>query len=321
MRVLITGMGGELGSRVAQLLEEDAEVEDIAGIDFVPPRRRLRRARFSRLDLAQLPAVAEFVTGVNPEVVVHLGVYEPHARSSPTGAAERTLNTTTAVLGAAARTGSLRHIVVRSGIEVYARGRREPTVPDEFVPPDPASRFGRICIEAEQGSNALGRSLQIPVTTLRLAPIVGSHTPSPLGRLLRLPVVPVSAIADPPFCMLHGEDAARAFAQVARGDRGGVLNLVAPGAATPWQAVRLGGRIPLPVLGPGWRFAARAAEVAGAPVPGHVLELLRRGRTADGSRARTVLGLHEMRDAQSILAELFEWASVTPLSDRREAVA
>lgn len=321
MRVLITGMGGELGSRVAQLLEDDTRVEEIVGLDFVPPRRRLRRSRFRRLELASLGTVADFVTEVDPELVLHLGIYEPHARSSPLGAAERTTNTTVAVLGAAARTGSLKHLVVRSGIEVYARGRGEPSVPDEFVPPDPGSRFGRICLETERVATSIGRHLQIPVTTLRLAPIVGSHTPSPLGRLLRLPVVPVSALADPPFCMLHGEDAARALATVAAGDRGGVLNVAAPGAATPWQAVRLGGRIPLPVVGPGWRLAARAAELAGAPVPSHVTELLRHGRTADGTRARAVLGLHDMKDAQSILAELFEWASVTPLADRRAEVA
>lgn len=321
MRVLVTGMGGELGSRVAQLLEDDGGFDDIAGLDFVPPRRRLRRARFRRLDLSRLDTVADFVTEAAPEVVLHLGVYEPHARSSPLGAIERTTNTTVAVLGAAARTGRLRHIAVRSGIEVYGHGRGRPTVPDELVPPDPTSRFGRICLEAEQAAAGIGRQLQIPVTTLRLAPLVGSHIASPLGRLLRLPVVPVSAVADPAFCMLHGEDAAGAFATVARGDRGGVLNLVAPGAATPWQAVRLGGRIPLPVAGPGWQLARRAAELAGAPVPAHVVELLRHGRAADGARARNVLGLHDMTDAQSILAELFQWASVTPLRDAGEAVA
>ena len=32
----------------------------------------------------------------------------------------------------------------------------------------------------------------------------------------------------------------------------GPLNIVGPGAATPWQAVRLGGRVPLPVVGPMW---------------------------------------------------------------------
>ena len=50
MRVLVTGMGGEIGTRVAQLLEERDEVTEIAGCDYAPPRRRLRRSEFKRID-------------------------------------------------------------------------------------------------------------------------------------------------------------------------------------------------------------------------------------------------------------------------------
>ena len=49
-RVLITGMGGELGTRVAQLIEQRPWAGEVVGVDFVPPRRRLRRAEFHRID-------------------------------------------------------------------------------------------------------------------------------------------------------------------------------------------------------------------------------------------------------------------------------
>ena len=62
--------------------------------------------------------------------------------------------------------------------------------------------------------------------------------------------------------------------------------LTRPEPSSPWQAARLGGRIPIPVLGPGWDAARRIAEIAGAPVPPHVVELLRHGRAGDGARAR-----------------------------------
>ena len=74
----------------------------------------------------------------------------------------------------------------------------------------------------------------------------GSHVPSPLGRLLRLPAVPVPAFADPPFSLLHPDDAAEAMVAAIECRYDGPLNVVGPGAATPWQAVRLGGRVPLP---------------------------------------------------------------------------
>ena len=62
MRVLVTGMGGELGTRVAQLLEERSEVHEIVGVDFVPPRRRLRRSEFRRVDPRDREKLTELVT-------------------------------------------------------------------------------------------------------------------------------------------------------------------------------------------------------------------------------------------------------------------
>ncbi len=75
----------------------------------------------------------------------------------------------------------------------------------------------------------------------------------------------------------------------------------------------MGGRIPWPVVGLGWRVATRAAELAGAPVTPHILELMTKGRTADGSKALEVLELGAMRPTQEVCTELFEWAKVTPL--------
>ena len=54
-RVLITGMGGELGTRVAQLIEQRSWAGEVVGVDFVPPRRRLRRAVFHRAGACVVP--------------------------------------------------------------------------------------------------------------------------------------------------------------------------------------------------------------------------------------------------------------------------
>ncbi len=317
MRVLVTGMGGELGTRVAQLLEDHDEIDEIAGVDFVPPRRRLRRSSFRRIDPRDRERLVEFVTEFEPTAVAHLGVYEPHARSSPRTAAELTESCALAALGAAARTGVLDRVVVRSGIEVYGRGRGLPDVPDEAVPPEPGTHFGASCLAVEVSAARLGRRHDYPVGLVRLAPVVGSHVPSPLGRLLRLPAVPVPVFDDPAFSMVHPEDAAHALVAALVAAHDGPLNVVGTGAASPWQAVRLGNRVPVPVFGAGWAVAARVAEVAGAPVPSHVIELLRSGRTADGTRALEALHLPRPRPVQQICSELYEWATVTPLRPTR----
>ena len=75
----------------------------------------------------------------------------------------------------------------------------------------------------------LGPPPRHPGGALRLAPVLGSHVPSPLGRLLRLPVVPVPALADPPFQLLHQEDAARAMVEALLRGVDGPLNVVGAG--------------------------------------------------------------------------------------------
>jgi nucleoside-diphosphate-sugar epimerase len=59
--------------------------------------------------------------------------------------------------------------------------------------------------------------------------------------------------------------------------------------------------------------ARTVADVAGSPVPPHVLELIRLGRVADGARAVEELGLRDMIPTQEVVADLYAWASVTSL--------
>src|SRR5262249_55495547 len=153
------------------------------------------------------------------------------------------------VLGAAATCPSLEHLVVRSGIAVYGRRRGAATRPDESVPPDPTSPFGRTLLEMEQLAEAARRTAGVPMTTPRRAPVVGPHVPSPLGRLLRLPVVPVSALADPAFALIDDQDAAAAIVAATTRRHDGVLNVASPGAVTAVKAARMGGRLPFPLLG------------------------------------------------------------------------
>ena len=197
---------------------------------------------------------------------------------------QRTAAGTVAAVTAATDAGGLDRIIVRSGIEVYGRRRGSPVRPDEQVRPDPTSPFGRELAHVERACVEAGLHAAAPVTCLRFAPLVGPHFPSPLGRYLRTPAVPFSAVGDPPFSLLHQQDAAAALLAAVRRPVDGPVNVVGDGAATASQAARLGRRLPVPVVGPGWWAARRFSELAGAPVPDHVHELLVRGRTADGSR-------------------------------------
>src|SRR5215468_4905585 len=149
MKILVTGMGGELGTRVAQMLETRSWATEIIGVDFVPPRRRLRRAEFRRIDPRDRDKLVQFVEAVAPEIVAHFGVYEPSSRMTPASARERTELCSIAALSAAAHAGNLEYVVVRSGLEVYGPPSPHASVPDESVMPAPASPFGASLLEVE----------------------------------------------------------------------------------------------------------------------------------------------------------------------------
>lgn len=319
LKILITGMGGELGTRVANLLEDDPAVSAIIGMDIDPPRRRLRRAEFQRIDPRNRIRTADVVRRFQPTGLVHIGTYEPYARSSPKAAMERTASGTIAALSAAASCGSLDRIVVRSGISIYGRRKGAPAVPDEDDRVDPTTPWGHSLRHAEMIAAEAGSATAATVTSLRFAPVVGPHFPSPLGRLLRQPMVPFAALSDPPFSVLHQEDAAHAILAALRHPHDGPVNVVGPGSVTASRAALMGRRIPVPVCGPGWGSARALAELTGAPIPEHIAELLRRGRTADGSRAADLIGFTPRHRTVDVIGHLHEWAEVTYLTPAIDA--
>ena len=318
MRVLITGMGGELGTRVANLLEADDDVEAICGVDIEPPRRRLTRAEFHRIDPRNRIRTGEVVHRFRPTAVAHLGMYEPNARSDPKAALERTASGTIAALGAAEGCGTVDRIVVRSGIEVYGRRKGSPAVPDEDAALDPTTAWGHSLRHAEMIARETGLATGATVTLLRTAPLVGPHFPSPLGRVLRQLLVPLSP-HDPSFCVLHQEDAAGALVAALRQPFDGPVNVVGEGSTTVARAVLAGRRLPLLVWGPGWRPARAVAELTGAPIPEHVQELLRCGRLAAGDRVQERIGFTPASSTREVIDQLYAWPEVTYLTPKVDA--
>ena len=309
-RVLVSGMGGELGSLVASLLEAEPWVGALSGIDVDPPRRRLRKAQFHLIEPSNRQRIIDVVTSFNPHVVVHLAVWEPDARAGTSRARQFTSEATTAIFGAAAECDALESIVTRSGIEVYGRQRGAMTRPAESAPMNPSSEFGRMLVQVERAAAAVANRVGIAACALRLAPVLGPHVPSPLGRLLRQSVVPFSILADSPFAVVEDVDAAKAFVAAARLRLDQPVNVMASGAITALQAIIRGRRIPLPLVGPEWGIARQLSHVLGAPIPDHVLELMHRGRLANNALAQDLLGFQPQTTTPQVIDRLFAWETV-----------
>ena len=306
MRVLLTGVGGELGYQVAAKLGGDGAVTEMLGLDAMAPRRRVRWMDVAVLAPTDRRLILRAVREFAPTAIVHLGSWEPDARVGPRAAAERTSAMAIAVLGAAGDLPGLDRVVVRSDIAVYGRARGSATVPDESVPPVPTTPWGRSLLEVERLAAAAGVAAGIPATSLRFAPLVGRRFPSPLARYLRLPVVAFSALADPAFSVLEVGDAADAVVAALKHRHDGPLNVVGGGAMTVAQAALTGRRLPLPLFGPEWSVLRRVAGLARVSVPAHLLELVHRGRTADGSAALSVLGLAPAR-TPDVIRSVYGW--------------
>jgi UDP-glucose 4-epimerase len=320
MRVAITGVGGVMGTGVAQILDRDPGIE-MLGIDMDPPRRRLQNVDFHRVPPLEFAAMEHLIRDFDPEVIIHMGIYEPHARSNPQDAFRRTRASTRAVFLAALESPSLRHVVVRSGIEIYGRSRATPLRPDENTAVKPTTRFGKSLAEVEASAGAFAASCDVPVTVLRLAPVIGPYIPSPLGRYLRLPVVPFAAPIDGPIQLLHINDVHAAFVAAVRRRIGGVFNIVGHGAVTGSQAARMGGRAILPVWGPMWVLARAVTAALGSPLPEHSLEAMQRGQTADDTKARRILDFTPEHSTPECVADIYEWARIERIVPGEKDVA
>ncbi|WP_420452457.1 NAD-dependent epimerase/dehydratase family protein [Ilumatobacter sp.] len=317
-RVFISGVGGELGTQVACLLEAEDWVGPVAGIDADPPRARFRRTTYHRIHPDEHDRIVATVTDFDPHVLVHVGVWEPHSRASPRDAARLTDRAATSILGAAAECRSLEHVVVRSGIEIYGRGRGALTRPDEDADLRPTSGWGRTVADIERTATDVARRVGVTVAPIRLASVIGPHVPSPLGRVLRLPAVPFDLLADPSFAVVHQDDAARAIAAAARAGLAEPVNVVANDSITARQTAARGRRLPVPTLGPQWAAVRGACHLAGAPIPDHVHESLTRGRLADNGRMRDLLGFAPSRTTADVIGDLYGWPSVVRVAAARQ---
>ena len=148
-RIVVTGLGGELGSLVGSLLEEDSSIGEIVGVDTNPPRRRLKRSAFHLVESSDRDRISTIINDANPHVIIHLGVWEPHARLNTADARLHTEQLGEAVFETAHGLPALESLVLRSGIEVYGSLANWPHQPNEHQALEPDSEFGHMLLALE----------------------------------------------------------------------------------------------------------------------------------------------------------------------------
>ncbi|MEM7093426.1 MAG: NAD-dependent epimerase/dehydratase family protein [Actinomycetota bacterium] len=303
MRVLVAGMGSAIGTNIALRLAEDPAVEALCGFDLEPPRRWIPSAEFHYAVPGDAARVHEIVNAFEPEVVVHAWVFEPRARSSPGQARGRTMAGTEALLGACSRVDSVQRFVVRSTASIYGARRRGASATIDTAP-RPTSTFGDIVARVEDRVAEVAQGLGASMVAARVAPVMASNLPNPLGRYMSLPVVPIP-VTTRRFGVLHLGDAVRVIAASATSTIEGPINVIAPGRVTPMQAITIGRRVPVPLAPTAFSFARRLAEIPGTPLPEHVAETLTNGMRVTGCDTGARLGLAIRRTTTEAIADLY----------------
>ncbi|MEY4228849.1 MAG: hypothetical protein RLZ84_1441, partial [Actinomycetota bacterium] len=177
---------------------------------------------------------------------------------------------------------------------------------------------GHMCADLEARANALHAARGVNTCTLRLAPVVGPHVPSPLGRVLRMPAVPFHGLGNPAFCVVEDTDAADAFVSAGTRHAHGIANICANGAISVLRAILAGRRVPVPTIGPAWWTARAMSGVAGAPIPDHVSEVLHKGRLAASNEAAHLLRFAPRHTTTEVIERLYEWPSIEHVPAKKQ---
>jgi UDP-glucose 4-epimerase len=160
----------------------------------------------------------------------------------------------------------------------------------------------------EQYARDFGRRRRdVELTVLRFANFLGPDIETALTRYFSLPVIPTPAGYDPRIQLVHEDDALEVLARAVREDRRGIYNVAADGVLYLSQAVRVLGRVALPVILP------LIAPVAGALRRfGYVdfatdqLQYLLYGRVADNARLAERFGYRPRRTTRDTLVDFAE---------------
>lgn len=311
--VLITGVAGHLGGRVARALSHDPAVERVVGVDTLVPSYRVGPTEFVRADVRD-PVISRVISGSGVRVVVHAHLAPiPPSRRAAVVVRETNVIGTMKLLAACQKSPSVRRVVVASTSAVYGASPRDPALftEDTGAKELPSEGWGKDALEMEGYVRAFSRRCPgTEVVTLRLADLVGPRVRNPVVDHLTLPVVPTVLGFDPRLQFLHEDDAVEAVRQAVVGRATGTLNVAGEGVVLLSQVLRMLGRpwapVPLHLAGLVDQ-ALRRTGVGGLP-PSQI-RLLCHGRGMDTARLRGLLGWEPKwttRDAVADLAETLD---------------
>jgi UDP-glucose 4-epimerase len=307
-RILITGIASHLGTELARRLEADPEVEYVAGLDTRKPRAQLEKTDFIEADIRN-PVIAKLIAPTRVDTIVHNQIVRRPAREgySPRKAHDVNVIGSLQLLAACEKAETVRAIVIRGSAGIYGA---EPAAP-QFFTEDMSrlyplrTRFQRDVGEIENLFETYRRRHpHVTCTMLRYQPSIGPAHDTQVTRYLSMPLVPTYLGFDPRVQFVHEQDAIDAFVAAVKNPVRGAVNVAAPGTIGLTRAIRMAGKLSLPLAGPLFPTVTSAGKRLGmVDFSPDFRRLLRYGRAVDTERLVHEVGFEPRFDAVEAVAD------------------
>jgi UDP-glucose 4-epimerase len=293
-RVLITGVGSQVGSLLAAQLERDPDVEYVAGLDTRRPKVHLDQTELIDADIRD-PEIGQLIPRTGVDTIVH----EQIVRQPGSGMSSRAMHDINVIgalrlLAACERVPTLRTIVVRGSAGVYGA---EPQAP-QFFNEEMATlfplrtRFQRDVAEIENYFETYSRRhAGVSCTMLRYQPAIGPGLRTQITRYLSQPLCPIYMGFDPRIQLVHIDDALEAIVAAVRSPVQGAVNVAGPGTIGLARMIRLAGKRALPIASPLFGAVTSTGQRLGLDAQSDDFQrLLRYGRGVDTARLTEEVG-------------------------------
>jgi UDP-glucose 4-epimerase len=293
-RILITGVSHFLGLRLAKRLEDDPNVEHLVGVDQTEPAIPIKNLEFVKADISS-PLIARVLSATAVDTLIHTNISSrPGRLGGRPQMKENNVMGTLRLLAAAQRSDAITKVVMKSSTAVYGSSPDEPSILTEKHAAGPVELqgYGKDCAEAETYARDFGRRRQdVELTILRTQNVVGPTARTSLSQYLSLPIVPTALGFDPRLQLLHEEDAVEALYGATFEECPGIFNVAGDGIVYLSQAIRMLGRVQVPLLLPAAQGAAGILRSLGViDFPIDQLKLILYGRVVDSTRAKAAFG-------------------------------
>ncbi len=293
-RMLLTGPRGSIGSLLLSSFTRK-QLEKTVVVDLAKPRKLARGVVFYKVDVTE-PAIdgriAEILEREEVDTVIHMAtLWSPTHRR--TYAHEVDVIGTLQLLNACHQR-NIQKLIVLSSTAVYGARATNPNYLSESHPlySGWSNQYIRDKVEMETEIRKFRtRHPRSTVTVLRPCMAIGPNIRNFVTQILASPVIPTILGYDPLVQFLHEEDLLRAIHLGIRKDLHGEFNVVGHGVMPLSYAIKLAGRVNIPLV----QFVAKPVLAALwqadlIEVPPHMLDYLRYLWVADGSKLEKEAG-------------------------------